>query len=47
MKDKEQISIETYTYKDFKKGFEITDDPYNVGNYAKTPIPAGTPRPRS
>lgn len=37
MKDKEQISIETYTYKDFKKGFEITDDPYNVGNYAKTP----------
>lgn len=31
------VELETYSYKDFKEGFEIQNDPYDIGGYAKTP----------
>lgn len=29
--DKPVVSVETYSYKDFKKGFVVDNDPYNIG----------------
>lgn len=34
---KHEISVEYYTYKDFKQGFIVSNDPHGVGSYAVTP----------
>lgn len=31
------VVLETYNYKNFKEGFIIQEDPYEIGGYAKTP----------
>lgn len=35
---KHELKVEQYTCKDFKQGFIVSNDPWNIGNYANTPV---------
>ena len=35
--DKPVVTVEFYSYKDFKKGFVVLDDPLGIGNFANNP----------
>lgn len=34
---KHDISLEYYTYRDFKRGFDVPNDPFGIGSYANLP----------